>query len=94
MPLGSRGFVLLEVLVTVALLGMLLPVFSSAMVMLRHAWRASEVVEGRLLVLENVLQQQDWTAEAVSSIASHSPSYNIAVLPISSHEEIRVLVLQ
>jgi hypothetical protein len=83
---------LLEVLVTVALLGMMLPIVASGVGALRRTWAASEVLESRLLVLENVLQQQDWAADVVSERLSHSPSYNIVVLPVSSHDEIRILV--
>ncbi len=83
---------LMEVLVTVALLGIVLPIFATGMGMLRRAWTATNVLESELLVLENVLQQQDWASEAVSSVQAYSPSYNVVVLPISSHEEIRVLV--
>jgi len=89
----DAGFVLLEILVVVTLIGLFLPVVASSLSSIRRGWRDSDFRETRLLAIENVLQRRDWSDAVVGSVEAYSPSYNIAVIPISAHEEIRVLVV-
>jgi len=89
---APTGFVLLEILVVLAMMGLFLPVLSDSLVSLRRGWQESQRREARLLAIENTMQRQAWTDATVSSVEAYSPSYNIVVFDISSHEVIRVLV--
>jgi len=90
---NSGGFVLLEVLVVVTLIGLFLPVVATGLLAIRRGWQDSDLRETRLLAIENALQRRDWGDAVVGSVEAYSPSYNIVVIPISAHEEIRVLVV-
>lgn len=89
----AGGFVLLEILVVLTLMGLFLPVVVSSLSAIRRGWQDSDLRETRLLAIENALQRRDWNDAVVGSVKSYSPSYNIVVIPISAHEEIRVLVV-
>jgi type II secretory pathway pseudopilin PulG len=88
----ATGFMVLEIVLVLAVMGLFLPVLSESLLSLRRGWQANQIRETRLLAIENAMQRQDWTDATLSSVEAYSPSYNIVVFAISEHETIRVLV--